>query len=260
MSSLDKVDIQSWRRNIPDRPASRPLPSPQGTPIPSRASSPGGVPLRTVKSAASLSTLARPAVARLSSFLSTGGRSGSSNGSPSKASSVWNGDDDWLGFNRTDVTYNPDLDEMADQLLRIGMNLGNRGLGVEHTGLLMHVLEGYRKNMAKIQGLNEELGREKKKSSDIMLAYEAAILSWEEEKLVWEREVKRLEKLIADGNDGMEALILARAGSLIQKEKAEWEARKAELQARAEELKGREKHENKSKILGKLSATNILDR
>jgi hypothetical protein len=252
MSSFNMVDIQSWRRNIPVRPASRPSLSAQGTPTASRASSPGGVPLRSVKSAASLSTLARPAVARLSSFLSTGARSSSSNGSASKPASVWNRDEDWLGFNRTDVTYNPDLDEMADQLLRIGMNLGNRGLGVEHTGLLMHVLEGYRKNMTKIQNLKEELGQEKKKSSDIMLAYEAAILSWEEEKLVWEKEAKRLEKLIADGKDGMEALILARAGSLIRKEKAEWKARKAELQARAEELKGHEKHEKTSKILGTL--------
>ncbi|KAI9851305.1 MAG: hypothetical protein M1838_004041 [Thelocarpon superellum] len=121
-------------------------------------------------------------------------------------------------YNFKDDVYNPDVDQMVNTLQTALMTRPGKGLGPEYYSFLCHVLEAHRAMRGQIERLESQVKEALNKRIVDHEDFDRTAMLWSVEREKYRAEVKRLEILLSKGSEGMEAVMLARAGSLIRKE------------------------------------------
>ncbi|KAI9779763.1 MAG: hypothetical protein M1816_003432 [Peltula sp. TS41687] len=113
-------------------------------------------------------------------------------------------DIDWetFQFKNEENVYNPDVDQMAEELQQFAMRNPGKPVPANYNSHLLHVIEAYQK-------LQRGLEAEK-------VARDADLQQWETERDIYEAEVKRLEDVIGS-HAGLGGMVVARKSSLLRK-------------------------------------------
>lgn len=85
----------------------------------------------------------------------------------------------------------------------------------DYNSCILHILEGYRDLRQQLKSRNEELAKLKALQDTQMAEFEKLGLEWALREKDYKGEVKKLEILLANGPQGLEAVSLARASSVV---------------------------------------------
>lgn len=113
----------------------------------------------------------------------------------------------------------PSVDEMADMLRTIIMvSPTPPTLDPQHTSYVLHLIEGYSKLRSKLSVKEKEVAQLKEKQQEDTENGKMLLADWSAQEARYRAEIKRLELIIQQvSGKGVEAVALARSGSLIRK-------------------------------------------
>jgi hypothetical protein len=113
----------------------------------------------------------------------------------------------------------PSVDEMADMLRTIIMVSPTPPvLDPQHTSYVLHLIEGYSKLRSKLSAREKEAAQLKAKQQEDREKSKMLFVDWSAQEARYKAEIKRLELIIQQvSGKGVEAVALARSGSLIKK-------------------------------------------
>lgn len=113
----------------------------------------------------------------------------------------------------------PSVDEMADMLRTIIMVSPTPPvLDPQHTSYVLHLIEGYSKLRSKLSAKQKEVMQLKAKQQEDRESGKMLLADWSAQEARYRAEIKRLELIIQHvSGKGVEAVALARSGSLIRK-------------------------------------------
>ncbi|KAI9825415.1 MAG: hypothetical protein M1832_001145 [Thelocarpon impressellum] len=153
----------------------------------------------------------RPPALRFSSFLPSR-RAGPSLKSPSLEPE--------MSVNRKDDVYNPDPDHMVNTLIAAVMSRPGKPLGPEYQSFLLHVFEAYRNLKTDLAKAQTQLQTERNAREMDQQDFDRAAATWLGERDGYKAEIKRLEVLMAEKAGGLEAVMAARVGSVVRRDRA----------------------------------------
>ncbi|EHK49740.1 hypothetical protein TRIATDRAFT_6981, partial [Trichoderma atroviride IMI 206040] len=113
----------------------------------------------------------------------------------------------------------PSVDEMADVLRTIIMLSPTPPiLDPQYTSYVLHLIEGYSKLRSKLSAKEKEVSQLKAKQQEDGEDSKMLFADWSAQEARYRAEIKRLELIIQQvSGNGVEAVALARSGSLIRK-------------------------------------------
>lgn len=113
----------------------------------------------------------------------------------------------------------PSVDEMADMLrTTIMVSPTPPVLDPQYTSYVLHLIEGYSKLRSKLSAKEKEVAHLKAKQQEDRESGKMLFADWSAQEARYKAEIKRLELIIQQvSGKGVEAVALARSGSLIRK-------------------------------------------
>lgn len=119
--------------------------------------------------------------------------------------------------------HRPTLEQMVDALYVAMMTkpVGSP-LPVEYNVYVQHLLEGYSSQSRTLRETEELLAEEKETKRRSMVEFAKMSKGWEEREAAYMAEIKRMEVYLAkSAPEGVQAVVLARSGSVMNRSRAE---------------------------------------
>ncbi|KFX87256.1 hypothetical protein V490_08401 [Pseudogymnoascus sp. VKM F-3557] len=121
--------------------------------------------------------------------------------------------------------HNPTADQLAETLKVVLMTNGSHEpVPAEYTSCVLEVLEGYNKTRLELAKKKQELEEAKKEKEETESELWQKTLEWKEEESRYKTEIKKLEVILAKTPGGMELVSVARAQSVLRRDKKKAEA------------------------------------
>lgn len=122
-----------------------------------------------------------------------------------------------------DLWHRPTIQQIIDALYAIMMTKSvNAPLPVEYNVYIQHLLEGYANLSRALRDMEELVAEEKETKLRSMEEFTKMTQDWEQKDADYRAEIRRMEVLLAHSvPEGVEAVILARSGSVVDRSLAE---------------------------------------
>ncbi|KAI0200976.1 hypothetical protein F4808DRAFT_460184 [Astrocystis sublimbata] len=186
---------------------------------PSLVSLPKSELTRARKSSTSISTLRRPTSSRQSDHSNlTGLESLAADSEEEDKSSLFVRDNDRVWYNPPSTAIQ-NLDQMVETLQVTLLTQGTfEPLPKEYNPYILHLIEGLAKTRAALSKSEENYQELKQSMEQNIEQFQLAANGWLEREAQFKAEVKRLEVLLSKSSqDGLEAVTLARANSIVHR-------------------------------------------
>jgi hypothetical protein len=114
------------------------------------------------------------------------------------------------------IWYNPNVDQMAETLLAVMMmKESSATIPPEYNSCVLHVLEDYRDMRYELSRREDDLHRVNELQRLQLREFEKLGRDWAQKEKDYKSEMKKLEVLLANGPQGLEAVTLARSNSIL---------------------------------------------
>lgn len=114
------------------------------------------------------------------------------------------------------IWYNPNIDQMVETMMTVMMTKPSAArVPAEYNYCILHILEGYRDLKEELEQRTDELEKLKTLQDTQVTEFEKLGLKWARREKDYKSEMKKLEVILANGPQGLEAVSLARSRSVI---------------------------------------------